>query len=145
MNELGDWMQIHWFELASLLVQIAFLTAALWFARKILKTMRASQEQVGALLKLALSDAMGDPLRSGATTHRSTSSVAGERPSPYVMAEWPTATEAPALTLPEGEHRSRRLAAARRGLVQWLQTPMSSPGLVSWRRVTHWLQAPAGS
>lgn len=145
MNEIGDWMQIHWFELGSLLVQIAFLTAAVWSARKILKTMRASQEQVGALLKLALSDAMGDPLRSGATTHRATSSVAGERPSPYVMAEWPTAAEAPALTLPEEEHRSRRLAAAWRGVVQWLQTPMSSPWLVSWHKLAHWLQAPAGS
>ena len=145
MNEFGNWMQIHWYELGSLLVQIAFLIAAVWFARKILKTMRASQEQFGALLKLSLSDELGGRAKSGAETHQSTSSVGGERPTPYVMAEWPTATEAPALTLPEEEHRSRRLAAAWRGLVGWLQTPMNSHGLVSWRKVTHWLQAPAGS
>lgn len=136
MNEFGEWMRIHWYELGSLLVQGSFLTAAVWFARKILKSMRASQEQVGALLKLSLSDAISDQARSSATAHR---------PTPYVMAEWPTLTEAPALTLPAGEPRSWRLAAAWRATVRWLQAPMSSHGLDSWRKFTRWLQAPAGS
>jgi hypothetical protein len=138
-------MQSNWYALGNLLAQFAFLVAGVWFARKILRTLRASQEQFGALLKLTLTDELGERAKSGATAQQATPSVAGERPTPYVMAEWPAVAEAPALTLPEEEHRSRRLAAAWRGLVQWLQTPMSSPGHASWRKIAHWLQAPAGS
>ncbi len=136
MNEIGNWMQIHWYELGILLVQSAFLTAAVWFARKILKTMRASQEQLGALLKLSLSDALSEPVKAGAASHRST---------PYVMAEWPTVAEAPAFTLPEIEPRGRRPAAACRGLLCWLQAPMTTHGLAPWRKAVRWLQAPARS
>jgi hypothetical protein len=145
MNEFSIWMQSNWYAFGNLLAQFAFLIAGVWFARKILTTLRASQEQFGALLKLTLSDELSERLKTGTAAQRSTSSVAAERPSPYVMAEWPTATEAPALTLPEEEHGSRRLAAAWRGLVQWLRTPMSSHGLVSWHKLARWLQTPTGS
>lgn len=145
MNEFSTWMQSNWYALGNLLAQFAFLIAGVWFVRKILTTMRASQEQFGALLKLTLSAELSERLKTVTTAQRSASSVPAERPSPYVMAEWPTATEAPALTLPEEEHRSRRLAAAWRGLVQWLQAPMSSHWLVSWHKLARWLQAPAGS
>src|SRR5258708_5489991 len=53
MNE-SAWIQSNWYELGNLLNQFAFLSAGIWFARKILRTMRASQEQVGALLKLSV-------------------------------------------------------------------------------------------
>ena len=49
MNE-STWIQSNWYELGNLLSQFAFLAAGIWFARKILRTMRASQEQFGALL-----------------------------------------------------------------------------------------------
>jgi hypothetical protein len=137
MNELGDWIQIHWYELGSLLLQSAFLGTAVWFTRQILRTMRASQEQVGALLKLTMSDAMDDRAPSGAAAHRST---------PYVMADWPAPTEAPAaLSLPQTDPLRKRLEAAWHGIMCWLQTPMSSYGFAPWRRVVRWLQAPAGS
>ncbi len=134
MNEISTWVQNNWYSLGNLLAQFAFLAAAVWFARKILKTIRASQEQMGALLKLSLTDG----LKPGATpqTHRAT---------PYVSADWPAAeapAEAPALTLPEPELRRKHLAGAWHGLVQWLQTPMQSH---PWRKVVHWLQAPAGN
>jgi hypothetical protein len=138
------WMQNNWYALGNLLAQFAFLIAGVWFARRILTTIRASQEQFGELLKLTLSDELSERLKAVTAAQRSMSSVAAERPSPYVMAEWPTATEVPALTLPEEEHGSRRLAAAWRGLIQWLQTPMSSHGFVSWHKLARWLQAPAG-
>jgi len=93
MNEISTWVQDNWYSLGSLLAQFAFLAVGVWFAQKILRTIRASQEQMGALLKLSLTDG----LKPGATpqTHRAT---------PYVSADWPAAeapAEAPALTLPE--------------------------------------------
>ena len=145
MNEFNTWMHGNWYALGNLLAQFSFLIAGVWFARKILITIRAWQEQFGGLLKLMLSDELSERLKTGTAAQRATSRVSAERPSPYVMAEWPTATEAPALSLPEEEHGSRRLAAAWRGLVQWLQTPMSSHGLVSWHKLARWLQTPTGN
>jgi len=137
MNEISTWVQDNWYSLGSLLAQFAFLAVGVWFAQKILRTIRASQEQMGALLKLSLTDG----LKPGATpqTHRAT---------PYVSADWPAAeapAEAPALTLPEAEPRRRHLVGAWHGIVQWLQTPMQSHGFSPWRKVVHWLQAPAGT
>jgi hypothetical protein len=135
MNEISTWVQDNWYSLGSLLAQFAFLAAGVWFAQRILRTIRASQEQMGALLKLSLTDG----LKPGATPHR---------PTPYVSADWPAAearVEAPALTLPEPEPRRNHLAGAWHGVVQWLQTPMPSHGFSPWRRVVHWLQAPTGS
>jgi len=60
MNDFMDWFQNNWIDLARLLVQCAILAAVLRYSRKLLATLRASQEQVGALLKLSVSDAMGD-------------------------------------------------------------------------------------
>jgi hypothetical protein len=60
MNAFSDWFQNNWIDLARLLVQCAILAAVVRFGRKILAALRASQEQVGALLKLSVSDAMGD-------------------------------------------------------------------------------------
>jgi hypothetical protein len=145
MNEFNGWMQSNWYALGNLLAQFAFLAAGLWFARKILRAMRASQEQFGALLKLSLTDELRQPAKSATAAQPITSSMSAERPTPYVMAEWPAAAEAPALTLPAEKHRSRHLGDACKGLLRWLQTPMSHHGLVSWRKIAHWLQAPAGS
>jgi hypothetical protein len=135
MNDFSTWMQGNWYALGNLLTQISFLLAGIWFARKILKTIRASQEQFGALLKLSLTDELRERATSGAT----------HRPTPYVMAEWPLPAEAPALSLPETEPRRKRLKATWVSAMHWLQTPMDGHWLHSWRRVARWLQAPAGS
>lgn len=136
MNELGDWIQLHWYELGSLLLQSIFLAAAVWFARGILRAMRASQEQVGALLKLSLSDAMAE---------RTHATAASQRSAPYVMAEWPALTEPETLSLPETVPLRQRLATAWHGLIQWLEAPMNHHHFVFWHRVVRWLQTPAGS
>src|SRR5579859_7931037 len=57
MSEMSDWFQNNWIDLARLLVQCAILAAVLRIGGKLLATLRASQEQIGALLKLTLSDA----------------------------------------------------------------------------------------
>ena len=137
MNEFSTWVQDNWYSLGNLLAQFAFLAVGVWFAQKILRTIRASQEQMGALLKLSLTDG----LKPGATQQ-------AHRATPYVSDDWPAAEappETPALTLPEPEHRRNLLTGALHGVVEWLQTPMQSHGVSPWRKVVHWLQAPAGS
>lgn len=137
MNEISVWMRGNWYALGNLLAQFAFLIAAVWFARKILKTIRSTQEQFGALLKLSMSDGLGEHAKlSEATVHR---------PTPYVMAEWPAIGEAPALALPEREPLHKRLQVACHGVVLWLNTPMSTHGHAHWRKMIHWLQTPAGN
>jgi len=137
MNEITAWMQNNWYSLGSLLGQFAFLVAGVWFARKILKTIRASQEQVGALLKLSLSDSAHEGSKAAnAVPHHAT---------PYVMAEWPASeTQTPALSMPEPERR-HHFEAAWHGVIHWLQAPMASGQRTLHRRVLRWLQAPAGS
>ncbi len=128
MSEFGDWMQLHWYEMGTLLFQFAFLGAAVWFARKILRSMRASQEQVGALLKLSVTDA---------TMERKTPAA-----SPY----WLTPSEtASADALVPAQTGPGFLKSAGRGIVHWLQAPMFGGGVTPWRRVIHWLQAPVRS
>jgi len=135
MNEITAWMQNNWYSLGSLLAEIAFLVAGVWFARKILKTILASQEQIGALLKLSMSDSLDERSKVNAPAHHTT---------PYVMAEWP-AGEAPALSIPQPEPRRHHVAAAWHGIIHWLETPMASGEFTLHRRVLRWLQAPAGS
>ena len=66
MTEISDWFQNNWIDLARLLVQCAILAAVVRYGRKLLATMRASQEQVGALLKLSVSDTV--PERAAAVS-----------------------------------------------------------------------------
>src|SRR5438445_13600464 len=56
MTEITDWFQNNWIDLARLLVQCAILAAVVRYGRKLLAAQRASQEQMGALLKLSVSD-----------------------------------------------------------------------------------------
>jgi hypothetical protein len=137
MNEFTAWMQNNWYALGNLLVQAAFLAAGVWFARRILRTMRSSQEQVGALLKLSV---------TGAITERHSSSTPAERSFASASPYWLTPAEIPPAPLPElRESGPSRRAVAWHGLIVWLQTPMSSGNAAPWRRAVKWLQAPAGS
>jgi len=55
MTGIGDWFENNWIDLARLLVQLAIFAAVVRYGRKLLATLRASQEQVGALLRLSVS------------------------------------------------------------------------------------------
>jgi len=139
MNDFTTWMQSNWYALGNLLSQFAFLAAGVWFARKILRTMRASQEQVGALLKLSV---------TGAVNERHSSSAAAERSFANASPYWLTPGEIPAASASAPEpHESApgRLAVAGHGVMVWLKTPMSSGQTAPWRRAIKWLQAPARS
>jgi hypothetical protein len=137
MNEFTAWIQSNWYALGNLFVQFGFLAAGVWFARKILKAMRASQEQVGALLKLSFTGAVNERPSSIAAAERSFASA-----SPY----WLTPAEIPPLALSEPQESGpSRWAVARHRAMVWLQTPMSSGEATSWRKAIKWLQAPARS
>jgi hypothetical protein len=60
MTEITDWFQNNWIDLARLLVQCAIFVAVVRYGRKLLAAQRASQEQMGALLKLSVSDAVAE-------------------------------------------------------------------------------------
>jgi hypothetical protein len=67
MNGLSDWFQNNWIDLARLLVQCAILAAIVRYGRKLLATLRASQEQIGALLKLSVADSVEERLAAPVT------------------------------------------------------------------------------
>src|ERR1700674_2879298 len=115
MNEFTAWMQSNWYALGNLLVQVAFLAAGIWFARKILRTMRASQEQFGALLKLSMTSSV---------TERPSSSVIAERALSGASPYWLTPAEPtpPVLSEPV-EMGPTRWEMARRSVLAWLQAP----------------------
>jgi hypothetical protein len=69
MNDFGPLAIKDWYALGSLLAEIGFLVAAVWFARNLLKTIRVFQEQIGALLKLSITSAPGER-QSANTTAR---------------------------------------------------------------------------
>jgi hypothetical protein len=140
MNEFATWMQSNWYALGTLLSQFVFLAAGIWFARNILKTMRASQEQFGALLKLSLTGTI--------TERHSSSGVAGQSladGSPYWLTPAEPAEPAPTLTEEPTESGPSRWAVAWHATTLWLQAPMGGGESAAWRRVVRWLQAPAGS
>src|SRR5580704_10670895 len=112
MTEFTAWMQSNWYTLGNLLIQLGFLAAGVWFARKILTTMRASQEQVGALLKLSLTGAASERPPSMATAERTFANA-----SPY----WLTPAETLPVELPEPQESGPgRWAVARHRVMVWL-------------------------
>lgn len=137
MSDLNALDQTNWYAPASLLSQLAFLIAGVWFARNVLRTMRAFQEQIGAILKLSITGVTGERPLPSASAKRS---VAEESPYWLVPSEQ---TESAALPQPT-ENGPGRFAVARRRMILWLQAPMSTQ-TPPWRRIVTWLQTPAGS
>lgn len=137
MSDLSALAQNNWYAPASLVIQLAFLIACVWFARNILRTIRASQEQLGALLKLSITGVTGERHLSSGSAKQSLTEV-----SPYWLAPSETGTDGRSESIESGPSRN---AVARRKIALWLQAPMSSSESAPWRRIITWLQAPAGS
>jgi hypothetical protein len=137
MSAFSDLFQNNWYALANILVQLLFLIAGVWFARNILKGIRASQEQFGALLKLSITGAAGERDSSVASAKRSLAET-----SPYWLV--PSEIVPPAAPQPTQSGPSHFVLASRKVLL-WLQTPMSHAEVSPLRRVITWLQAPAGN
>jgi hypothetical protein len=135
MNEFISWAQVNWHEVGTLLTQLGFLVAAVWFARNILRTMRAFQEQLGALLRLSITSTPTEPPSASANVKRSLAEA-----SPYWLTPSETQTDGAAEATESGPSR---FAVAWHRMGHWLQEPMHSSGTSPLRLVIHWLQAPA--
>jgi hypothetical protein len=137
MSEFNSWTQGNWFALGSILIQFAFLIAGVLFAHNFLRTLRAFQEQVAALLRLSITAAPAEPRSAGS----------GARPplaeaSPY----WLTPEENQTVSSPQlTETGTSRFVVGRRRMLLWLQAPMGTSEATPWRRVISWLQDPVGS
>src|SRR5260370_38456531 len=115
MNEMDAWIQSNWYALGNLFIEGAFLAAAVWFGRKILRTLRASQEQVGALLKISV---------TGALSERQSSSGAADRSFANASPYWLTPPEVPPAA-PLQELHERRPSPTHRTLLS-LKTPQKT-------------------
>jgi len=122
----------QWYQAGSLFVQAGILVAGVWSVRAILKSMRASQKQMGALLQLTVSGGGEEGLRSHPLA------------TPHLLDGWPEPTQGtePAASLSQSAVRQRGMWS---GLATWLQEPMVRSGVSPWRRAVRWLQAPAGT
>jgi hypothetical protein len=136
MNDFGPLVSKDWYALGSLVAQLGFLVAAVWFARNFLRTMRAFQEQIGALLKLSITSASGEQQSANALARN----VLGEG-SPY----WLPPTLRSTAGAPEVVERGPNLfAAGWQRAIHWLREPMGSAEVSYRGRVISWLQVPAG-
>jgi hypothetical protein len=131
MNEFNSWTEINWYALGSLLAQFAFLAAGVWFAHNFLRTIRAFQEQLGALLKLSITGNSPEPQAASANERRSFEA------GPYWLAP---ETHAAGIA----QHAASGPSAWHH-MIHWLQEPMHSSEVSAWRRAMHWLQAPTGT
>jgi len=172
MSEFNDWLQNNAVDLARLAVQCAILAMVVRYGRKLLATLRASQEQVGALLKLSVSDAMTErPEASPESTKRFESSAAPVRepelepepePEPvfaggfsrtsyaaereHTLGGRVIGSQAPAFTAPAQRVESPSLTA-------WVSAPATEPermnipsaSIPARPNASAWLQAPMRS
>jgi len=142
MSDLMPWTQNDWYAAGSLLIRFGFLLAAVWFARNLLRTIKAFQEQIGGLLKLSITSTSSERPSPHASAIAARS--LGEA-SPYWLPIEETRDSAPSPVFEPVESRPSGLVAAWRGLIHWLNEPMSSSQVSTWRRMLNWLQAPAGT
>src|SRR5229473_2441073 len=165
MSDFSDWLQNNLVDLARLAVQCAILATVVSYGRKLLKTLRASQEQVGALLKLSVSDT---------AAHAPAETIA--QPEPSLEAKTfssllPEPLHAPSAASPRSSYTEREYSLGGRVLREpagasavaveeppsftpWVaapdmepqhaEAPMRRPGVSPLRKMVRWLQAPAG-
>lgn len=150
MDQIASFIQNNWYELGTLVGQFTLLFAGLWFAGKILSTMRATQQQMGALLRLSMSNGLEE--RSNISererqaisdaAHEPTPSViassmfipASERPTSYAAFEKPARTEMPS--------PSNGLNGRAKASVLIPSEPMTSYPITSMEEPTPYASAP---
>lgn len=140
MNDFGPLVIKDWYALGSLVAQLGFLIAAVWFARNFLRAIRAFQEQIGALLKLSITSSPSERQ----STNLAARNVLAEG-SPYWLPPTPTQPNSSANAAEVVEQGPNLFAAGWQRTLYWLREPMGGGSRVSYRRrVINWLQAPAG-
>jgi hypothetical protein len=150
MDQITNWMQSNWYELGSLTAQFTFLSAGLWFAGKILKTMRATQQQMGALLRLSMTGGleerskMEEPSEISESIHEPAPSVmtgsilsqAMERATSYSAFEKPVRAEAPSPSL------SSELSGRGKAVLPIATVPIAEAPMAPTQDPTPYVAAP---
>jgi len=140
MTDFGSWIRENWYQLGSFFVQVGFLFLAISFAGKILRALRASQEQVGALLKISVTDNSPDRHTAERSAH-----VASEA-SPYWLQPAPSLSSASVAETRTPEFIAATKTASGPGFFGWWKEPMGiTAGRSSFHRALRWLQSPAHS
>lgn len=135
MDQITNWMQNNWYELGTLVAQFTLLFAGLWFAAKILKALRATQEQMGALLRLSMTDGLEERSKSTEATQEPTPSVVAssmlgavpERPTSYSAFEKPARTQMPSLSNELNGRAKASSQIASAPIAEAPMTPMEDP------------------
>jgi len=130
MGDLSAWLQDNWYELGTLLTLMSFVVAGVWFASNVLKTIKASQEQLGAILKLSIAVSMDRTPKNPSAKDALAEGISSWLETPAIN---PSKTVGP-----------NRFALACSRILRWLQVPLHAASAVSWRMVK-WLQAPIGN
>jgi hypothetical protein len=118
MNDLSDWIQSYWFELGSLLLQFATLTALVWFGRRILRIAMTSQVHAESL-----HPASAPPTELAAEGQAFSSGLRGLIP----MDGAPSQPRARAAYVGSGG------SGLSHSIAKWLNTPMGNAP-VAWHR-----------
>lgn len=146
MSEMNAGIPNYWSELATLLVLCGILAAVVWYGRKILSSLRASQEQIGALLKLSISDAIPEKsARSGLWFEPAgvLHSLTGVPDRANAPAPRLTAAILPETEIPGNGTRAVEFA---RGVIRWLRAPIRrNRKMGPSSRLIRWLEAPVRS
>lgn len=145
MMDSNFWAQVNWYAVGTLLIQAAFLIAAVWFAKGLFKIVRSFQEQLGALLKLTITAGGAERHGDGANARH----ALGET-SPYWLTppEGAEATPTPEL-IESGPSRVslawHAFGSASHRVGHWLQEPIGGRGAGPLRRMARWLQSSSGT
>lgn len=142
MDQIANWMQNNWYEFGTLVGQFTLLFAGLWFAGKILKAMRATQQQMGALLRLSMTGGLEERSKISEAALEPTPSVvassmlspAMERPTSYSTFERPARTETPSL--------SSELSGRARASTPIASAPIADAPMASAQEPTSYVAAP---
>lgn len=140
MTDINAGVQNDWSGVATLLVLCAILAAVVWYGRKVLSALRASQEQIGALLKLTITDAIPEESSRSGLWFEPAGAL-------HSLTGVPHRTDPRAVILPETETPGVGTGAVEfaQGVIRWLRAPIRRDASKPSGRLIRWLQAPVRS
>jgi hypothetical protein len=140
MSEMNAGVANDWSGLATLLVLCLILAAVVWYGRKVLSALRVSQEQVGALLKLTIGDAIPEKSSRSGLWFEPAGAL-------HSLTGVPHSADPRAAVLPEAQTPGigRQRVEFAQGVIRWLRAPIRrNPNRPSGRLI-RWLEAPVRS
>lgn len=119
MNAISDWIQGYWFEIGSLLLQLATLAAIVWFGRQALARLTAPQRYT-------------EPSQEPADTAQCEAPQQVHRGLRGLIPLHPTPARSSVSVARTASANGNPLSA----MVKWLKTPMKHDPALLWRRAS---------